>query len=95
MSGILRYDPPGRGFFVFLDYVDDEGFPVLFTEGVDSGDAFAAASAILRPMLAQRPELACRTLGAMVHNADSGVCERCTGEGPCMFGVEPEDSEGH
>lgn len=95
MSGILRYDPPARGFFVFLEYLDDEGLPVVFYKGVDSGDAFAAASAILRPLIQQRPELACRTLGSMIHNADSGVCERCTGEGPCLFAAEPADTEGH
>jgi hypothetical protein len=95
MSGILRYDPPGRGFFVFLDYLDEDGLPVMFVDGADSGDAFAAAAAILRPLVERRPELACRTIGALIHRADSGVCDQCTGEGPCLFMAEPEDPEGH
>lgn len=95
MAGILRYDPPARGFFVFLDYEDEHGLPVLFAREVDSGDAFAAAAAILKPLIDMRPEIACRTIGAMIHNADSGVCEQCTGEGPCLFALEPEKPEGH
>lgn len=95
MTKILRFDPPDRGFFIFLDYVDEHGFPVVFYEGVDSGDAFAAAAAILRPLIERRPEIACRTLGALINNADNAVCERCNGEGPCLFAAEPEDPEGH
>lgn len=95
MGGILRFDPPGRGFFIFLDYVDEQGFPVVFFQGVDSGDAFSAAAAILRPLLERRPELACRTLGSMVANADFRVCDQCSGEGPCPFAAEPDDPEGH
>lgn len=95
MGGVFRYNLPDRGFAVFLDYVDQEGFPVVFSREVSAGDAFAAVAAILRPLLRRHPELACRTIGAVVANADSGVCERCLGEGPCPFGVEPEDPEGH
>lgn len=95
MSQILRFDPPGRGFFVFLDYVDEHGLPVIFFQGVGSEDAFKAASAILAPLIRQRPELACRTLGAMVNDADSRVCDQCDRQGPCKFALEPASPEGH